>query len=61
MIVVKSEQCPQNHKCPMVRACPKQAISQEGFAAPTVDPEKCISCGICTKNCPYRCFVKVEQ
>ncbi len=61
MIVVKSEWCPKNHRCPMVKMCPKQAISQDGFAAPTVDEGKCTSFGLCTKNCPHMCFVKVEK
>lgn len=36
--------------------CPKDAIAlvrdKEGFAFPSVDPEKCVHCGICTKTCP---------
>ena len=36
--------------------CPKDAISmlrdRQGFACPTVDPEKCIHCGRCTGVCP---------
>ncbi len=37
-------------------ACPKDAIAmcrdKEGFAFPTVDPEKCVHCGVCTAVCP---------
>lgn len=43
--------CPQNHRCPMIDVCPVEAISQEGFALPTVDPERCISCGQCVAGC----------
>ena len=42
--------CPQNHRCPMIDVCPVEAISQEGFALPTVDPERCISCGQCVAS-----------
>ena len=38
------ENCPQNHKCPAVKVCPVGALSQEGFQAPKIDYEKCISC-----------------
>lgn len=51
MIVVHPEFCPQNHRCPTIPKCPAQAISQEGFAAPTVDPDKCIDCGLCARAC----------
>lgn len=37
-------------------ACPRDAISmvrdREGFAFPSVDPDKCVRCGICTHTCP---------
>lgn len=36
--------------------CPKDAIrmeyNAEGFHAPKIDREKCISCGLCEKSCP---------
>ena len=51
-VLIQSERCPQNHKCPAVRACPVEALSQEGTQAPAVDAEKCIDCGKCTKVCP---------
>ncbi len=50
-IVIK-EKCPQNHPCPSVRVCPADALSQKGYDAPAVDPEKCIVCGKCVKYCP---------
>ena len=35
--------------------CPKQCITMEkdtlGFVYPTIDYEKCIKCGMCTKIC----------
>nr|WP_204355521.1 4Fe-4S binding protein [Acetobacterium sp. KB-1] len=51
------ERCPQNHPCPSVRVCPVDALSQEGFAAPKVDMEKCIRCGKCVDYCPMNALV----
>jgi Fe-S-cluster-containing hydrogenase component 2 len=53
-LVVKKSRCPQNHACPSVRVCPVGALSQKGFAAPSVDNESCIKCGKCVKFCPMR-------
>lgn len=44
--------CPQNHKCPAVKACPKAALIQDKFEAPKVDLSKCIGCKVCVKICP---------
>ena len=49
---IQKDLCPQNHKCPAVKACPVEALSQLGTAVPTVDTEKCIACGKCTDVCP---------
>lgn len=51
-ITVIAAKCPQNHKCPAVRACPVKAISQERLAAPEVDNDLCTDCGRCTQVCP---------
>ncbi|MGM5481422.1 MAG: 4Fe-4S binding protein [Nanobdellota archaeon] len=52
MILVHEEFCPQNHKCPVVNACPTGAISQKSWRSPPeVDQSKCIDCGRCTKMC----------
>ncbi|MEA4896300.1 MAG: 4Fe-4S binding protein [Oscillospiraceae bacterium] len=56
-LTVKKSRCPQNHPCPSVRVCPVGALSQKGFAAPTVDKNKCIKCGKCTKSCPMAALV----
>lgn len=46
------ERCPQDHPCPMIRFCPVDAITQEGFKAPKIDMNKCIKCGKCVQICP---------
>ena len=51
------ENCPQNHKCPAVRVCPVGALIQEGFQAPKIDYEKCVSCGKCSDFCPKHALV----
>ena len=61
MIAVVSERCPQNHRCPLVRRCKQNAISQEGFKAPTVDNEECVECMVCVRQCPYKAFEKRED
>jgi ferredoxin len=52
--------CPQNHRCPLVRLCPKGAISQDGNGLPKVDDSKCTECGICVRNCVYGAFSKKQ-
>lgn len=51
-VSVKVNRCPQNHSCPSVNICPVGALKQNGFAAPTVDEEKCTGCGKCVRFCP---------
>ncbi len=61
MIVIRAEFCPQNHPCPTISVCPEGAISQVGYAAPTVDESKCISCGKCARRCRVFQLVKEPQ
>ena len=56
-IIVIEDKCPQDHPCPLISICPVGAINQQGFNAPSVDPEKCIACGLCVQNCAYGAFV----
>jgi Fe-S-cluster-containing hydrogenase component 2 len=51
-LAIKKGLCPQNHKCPAVKACPVDALSQQGMAVPVVDEETCIACGKCAEACP---------
>ena len=59
ILLVVKENCPQNHPCPSVPVCPVGALKQNGFHAPTVDPDTCIRCGKCTKFCPRQALVLV--
>jgi len=58
MVKIIKERCPANHTCPLVRACPKGAITQNDFDAPRFETTKCIKCNVCVNNCPYSCFVE---
>lgn len=51
-LYVNKNRCPENHPCPAVRVCPTSALSQNRYAAPVVDMEKCVSCGKCVRFCP---------
>lgn len=55
-VKIESNRCPQNHPCPVVRVCPTGAISQRGFAAPTIDKSRCTNCGRCVRFCAYGAF-----
>jgi len=60
-LIVNEKKCPQNHRCPSIAVCPKNAISQDDiFALPKVDNELCILCGKCMQYCPKGAFEKVE-
>ena len=53
MPTVIPSRCPHNHPCPLVNLCPAGAIVQRGFAAPEIDSDKCIDCGVCSASCAY--------
>lgn len=55
---VVEEKCPKDHACPAVQICPESAITQDGYAAPVIDQNKCTQCGACIRFCPYRAFQK---
>lgn len=57
-LMIDSNRCPQNHRCPMLTVCPIGAITQEGFGLPKIDAEKCIECGKCTNFCPKSAVYK---
>jgi len=52
-VTINPNRCPQNHRCPAIYVCPKQAITQKHFfSLPVVDDEKCTTCGKCLRYCP---------
>ncbi|HOE09619.1 MAG TPA: 4Fe-4S binding protein [Treponemataceae bacterium] len=51
---INERRCPANHPCPAVRVCPVNAITQKGFALPSINNDVCINCGKCIKFCPMR-------
>ena len=58
-ITVNPNKCPQNHSCPSINVCPKQAISQTNInSLPKIDHNKCIVCGKCMQFCPKGAFEK---
>ncbi len=57
LLLVKKDNCPQNHPCPAVKVCPAGALTQSGFSAPVVDLDKCIRCGKCSTFCPKKALV----
>jgi ferredoxin len=49
---VDKNRCPQNHRCPAIKVCKIQAISQDGYSLPQIDAAKCVNCEKCIKFCP---------
>ena len=53
--IYKREQCCGCEACANI--CPKNCINMiaddEGFLYPHVDEDKCVSCGLCEKVCPF--------
>lgn len=60
-LAIDEMRCPQNHRCPMIAVCPAEAISQQGFGLPAIDPEKCIECGMCVRHCGKQAVYKRED
>lgn len=59
-IVVDKDRCPQNHRCPLIDLCPRQAISQVGFGLPQIDADKCIACGKCVRSCGMQAIYEAK-
>lgn len=57
-VIVNEESCPQNHRCPALRVCPVNALTQTGYAAPKIDMVKCIECKKCIRVCPMGALVE---
>lgn len=61
MIKVDEKICPQDHKCPAIRVCPVNAITQEGFGLPQVNNDICVECQKCIKFCPLGAIKYTEE
>lgn len=59
MITVDKNKCPQNHKCPAIKVCPVNAISQKDFQLPIIDNTICIECKKCIAFCPMRAIHEI--
>ena len=45
---------------PCMSVCPRQAISRQNGQA-HIDPDKCIRCGRCLKECKFNAIVRLER
>ncbi len=61
MIKISNTRCPQNHRCPAIDVCPKEAISQKGYSLPVVDMDKCITCKKCISFCPMGAIMEDDS
>jgi ferredoxin len=52
MIKIDAKRCPQNHRCPAMRVCQFEAITQKGYGLPEVNLDKCQLCLTCVDFCP---------
>lgn len=57
-LCIDKNKCPQNHRCPLLKVCPEDAITQQGFGLPTIDEDKCVECGECVRYCGMNAVVK---
>ena len=46
---------------PCMNVCPKDAIYRDKFKRCHIDQDKCIRCGKCYNQCPYRAISKIER
>ena len=46
---------------PYMNVCPKDAIYLDKFKRCHIDQDKCIRCGKCYNQCPYRAISKIER
>ncbi|KXL54179.1 NAD(P)H-quinone oxidoreductase subunit I, chloroplastic [Anaerotignum neopropionicum] len=62
IVKIDINRCPQNHRCPSVRACPVGALTQKNiFSAPVVHEDNCIGCGRCAMVCPKKALFMTQE
>ncbi len=61
MIQVDKIICPHNHVCPLIKACPVGAISQDAEGFPVIDYSLSIECGKCVRKCPKQAMKRIEK
>ncbi len=54
MIKISANICPQNHRCPAIRECQFEAITQKGNCLPEINQDRCQLCLTCVDFCPMR-------
>ncbi len=60
MIQVDKSICPHNHVCPLIKACPVGAISQDADGYPVVNHTLCVECRVCVRKCPKQAMKYTE-
>ena len=60
MLTVNANRCPQNHRCPSIKVCPVEAITQDGFKLPKIDANKCVGCKKCIEFCPMQAIQEAQ-
>ncbi len=59
-LIANKDKCPQDHKCPLIKMCPKGAITQKDEKSlPIFNLDLCIKCGLCVRSCPKHAVEKV--
>jgi len=61
LIKIDGKICPQNHRCPAIKVCPVNTISQEGYGLPKINNETCIECQKCIRFCPLGAIKFIEE
>lgn len=46
---------------PCARVCPVDAISRREGGGVSIDPHKCIGCGLCVETCPFGAIIWDEE